>query len=128
MIPDQWLRANVRAALIESGYDAVGARTVREAVGRCVDEPGRGPVRAIILDQSALPDSSEGEADTLRQRCAEAAAILIAPGHRAPAKGEWDEVVRRPVTIGALVRVVRTLVPLPHGPVGPGEHGSSGPS
>jgi len=53
-MPEQWPRALLRAALREAGYDAVGTRNLGTAQRTQSDEPDRGPVRLVVVDQSSL--------------------------------------------------------------------------
>lgn len=110
----QWPRANLRAALRHVGYDAVGAPTLAEAMSVPAAEPARGPVRLILVDQSALHDAGS---DVLLERLLAAhaapAAVLIAPATVETHAGAWRRVLRRPVSIDEIVTAVDALLPLP---------------
>jgi DNA-binding response OmpR family regulator len=111
VMEDQWPRAMLRAALIDAGYDAIGARTTAEALGHPVTDPERGPVRLVVVDEHGL----EPEADIARELAArfdKAALVLIAPAGAPVPTGAWNQVIRRPVSIGELVTEARRLVPL----------------
>lgn len=115
VMPAQWTRALLRAELRESGYDAVGARDLLEALGSGLETPD--PVPLILLDQEAL---AAGDAellhellDRLRARHPGASLVLLAGAtHKAPA-GPFEQVLRRPVSINDIVRAVERVVPLP---------------
>ena len=115
VIPAQWTRALLRAELRESGYDAVGARDLLEALGAGPEIPD--PVRLILLDQEAL---TAGDAqllhellDRLRTRHPAACLVLLAGAtHRAP-EGPFEQVLRRPMSIADIVRAIERVVPLP---------------
>jgi hypothetical protein len=109
---DQWPRALLRAALREDGYDAVGTRAIAGAVRLATPDPDRGPVRLVILAQEALTGTAGRDLDRLRA-ATDAPIVLLAPAGRPVEAGAWTQVVRRPVSIGALVGAVETIVPLP---------------
>ena len=109
---DQWPRALLRAALREGGYDAVGTRAIAGAVRLAAPDPDRGPVRLVILAQEALTGADRRDLDRLRA-ATDAPIVLLAPANRPVEAGPWTQIIRRPVSIGALVGAVETLVPLP---------------
>jgi hypothetical protein len=117
VMPAQWQRALLRAALREVGYDAVGAHHLVESFRSPAVEAGRGPVRLIVVDDSALGDGGDRVlADLLTQlleRHPDAATLLIARSTHAAPAGPWHHVLRRPLSIGEIVRAVETLLPLP---------------
>jgi hypothetical protein len=108
---DQWPRAMLRAALIEAGYDAIGTRTPVEALRHPVTDPERGPVRLVLVDEHALEPETDLARD-LAVRFREASLVLIAPAGGPAPTGAWDQVIRRPVSIGEIVTQARRLVPL----------------
>ena len=112
---DQWLRAGLRGELRERGYDAVGARDLEEARRTARPEPGRGPVRLVLIDQSSLGDGLDSKAvRELRRAIWDAPVVLIAPGNRREAEGEWADVLRRPVSIGEIADYVVGVLPESH--------------
>jgi hypothetical protein len=117
VMPEQWQRALLRAALREAGFDAVGAHHLVEAFRSPAVEAGRGPVCLIVVDDAALDEGGERVlADLLTrllERHAGAATLLIARSTHAAPPGPWHHVLRRPLSIGEIVRAVETLVPLP---------------
>jgi DNA-binding response OmpR family regulator len=110
VMTDQWPRALLRAALRETGYDAVGTRALSGAAYLSAAQPDRGPVGLVLLEQEALAGAGRGDLDRLREATA-APIVLLAPGG-ADSPGPWTEVIHRPVSIGELVRVVEALLPL----------------
>jgi hypothetical protein len=123
--PERVPRALLRAELREAGYDAIGASSLATALRYPPAEPERGPVGLWIVDQAAL-DAAAGPLLALAAtRYPESRFLLVAraglgaggpggPGGLAVAPpGGWSLVLRRPVTIGAIVGAARTLVPLP---------------
>jgi hypothetical protein len=112
VMPDQWPRALLRAALREVGYDAVGTRALAGSTRLIARETGRGPVQLVLLAQEALADADRRDLDRLRE-ATDALVVLLASAGAGDDDGPWAQVVRRPVSIGDLVRVVETLVPLP---------------
>lgn len=108
---DQWPRALIRSALRELGYDAVGTRGLESAMRISADEPGRGTVKLIVVEQSALG----GNAALVREllaRHGRPATLLLAHATSAPSPGQWTSVMRRPFSVDAVVQAVATLLPL----------------
>jgi DNA-binding response OmpR family regulator len=117
---DQWLRAGLRGELRERGYDAVGARDLVEAIRVARPEPGRGPVRLVLVDQSSLGDELDsGAVHELRRAIWNAGVVLIAPGNRKEADGAWTDVLRRPISVGEIADYVARVLPSAHahGPI-----------
>lgn len=113
VVPDQWTRALVRAALREEGYDAVGSRGVREAFRIRPVDPERGLVRVLVVDQDALLANAETLFSALVGRLEEPSTILIRRPTRSAPGGSWHVVLQRPVSVEEIVAAVRTLAPLP---------------
>jgi hypothetical protein len=110
VMPDQWPRALLRAALREVGYDASGTRVLSMVRTRISPEAGRGPLRLVVLDQDALTDADAPELDALRS--ARIPIVLLAPAVRRLHDGPWTQVMRRPFSIGDLVQATERLLPL----------------
>ena len=110
MLPDQWRRALLRAALREVGYDAVGTRNVSAGTRIPAGDPARGDVKLIIVDQDAL-DESEAPVDALIKTHG-AASILIARSTIAAPPGPWQRILSRPLAIDDIVAAVQSLLPL----------------
>jgi DNA-binding response OmpR family regulator len=109
---DQWLRAGLRAELRERGYDAVGARDVAEALGFGRPDPDRGPVALILVDQEALgSELAVSMLARVQARLGSPSLVLIAPGNRQAAQGDWAAVLRRPLTIGEIADHVQRAMP-----------------
>jgi hypothetical protein len=111
VMPAQWPRALLRAALREVGYDAIGTRTVKGARVLLQSSEGRGPVRLILIDQDALTEDAQGDLEMLR-RGSDAPLVLLAPATRRFSEGGWTGVLRRPLTVGELAQAIERLVPL----------------
>jgi CheY-like chemotaxis protein len=109
VLPDQWPRALLRAELREEGYDAVGARSLEEAMVYRPELPERGRVRLLLVDGSEV---SEAALADLLTRHGNPPAVLLAHTAQEIPQGPWVRVLRRPVSIAELARVVRELVPL----------------
>ena len=120
VMPEQWPRALLRAALREVGYDALGAPGLTGALRYRPQAPDRGAVRLVLLDQLVLVDE---EAVTLLgallRRHAAPAPVLVAramPAQSLPAAAvtiPWRRVIRRPANVADLVAAVQALLPLP---------------
>jgi hypothetical protein len=122
IMPEQWPRAMLRAALREAGYDAVGAPGMPAALRYRVDAPGRGPVRLVLVDQAALPgDEAARRLGELLRRHHEPVPLLLAraiPAVPLPGGSDaipWRRVLRRPVSVGDLVAAVQEVLPLASG-------------
>jgi hypothetical protein len=115
IMPEQWPRALLRAALREAGYDAIGTPTLVAALYQAAPDPNRGPVRLVVVEQEALPDDEWQRIEGLRARAPEAALLLLAPRTRPVHEGPWAEIVQRPTSIADLVAVIERLLPLPPG-------------
>lgn len=118
VMPEQWPRALLRAALRDVGYDALGAPGLPGALRYRADAPGRGPVRLVLVDGQALGGEAAALLRSLVQRYAGAATMLLAraiPSAPAVDAGPvpWTRVVRRPISIADLVAAVQQLLPLP---------------
>jgi hypothetical protein len=114
----QWPRALLRAALRHEGYDALGARDLKEALSYSDEEIERGPVRLIIFDRDVLEGHDSLVAE-LTGRYQDALTLLLESAFHPSVEGSWPRVLHHPVTIADIVRTVQDLVPLPSGPVQP---------
>jgi DNA-binding NtrC family response regulator len=113
VMPDQWPRALLRADLRQAGYDAVGTRNLSSAQRIRADEPDRGPVRLVVVDQSALGESGDDQlARLVTSHNAPATMLLARPTVPAPG-GKWRSILRRPVSVGQIVAAAQELLPLP---------------
>src|SRR5258706_6591352 len=113
VMPEQWPRALLRAALREVGYDALGTRTLSSALRVNPNEPDRGPVRLVILDQSVLGGDADDQLVQLLARNESPATILLArPTVALPdPDGSWQRVLRRPVSVGEIVAATQASLP-----------------
>jgi DNA-binding response OmpR family regulator len=108
---EQWERAGLRAELRDRGIDAVGVRDIPEALTQARTESGRGPVRALVIEQDALSDDVEaGMLPRVRKRLGTPQVVLLAHATREPTAGEWDVILRRPISIGEVADTVQRLV------------------
>jgi DNA-binding response OmpR family regulator len=112
VMPEQWRRALLRAALREVGYDAVGTRSLSSALRIRRDEPERGPVRLVILDQSVVSRGGKEQLVELLSLHKAPATILIARPTVAVPEGEWQRVLKRPVSVDEIVSATQQLLPL----------------
>ncbi len=126
---DQWPRALLRAALREAGYDAIGTRTLAGALAYPAHAPGRGPVRGLVVDWSAIdgaPEAGTAEVLTeLRRRHGTVPVVLLASAVHGDPPGQWTRVIRRPFSVEDVVQVVLELVRGAEAPaLGNGDPGS----
>jgi hypothetical protein len=112
VMPDQWRRAMLRAALREVGYDAVGVHGLREAREVRPIVADRGPVGLAILDQQALIGCDRARLDAVRQQLGAPPTILLARATVDAPVGTWTKVLRRPVSVGDILTAVEALLPL----------------
>jgi hypothetical protein len=108
----QWPRALLRAALRHEGYDALGARDLKEALSYPEEETERGPVRLIILDQEVLEGHDSLVAELLG-RHRDALTLILESAFHPSVVGTWQRVLRHPVTIADIVHTTQELLPLP---------------
>jgi hypothetical protein len=114
VMPDQWPRALLRAALREAGYDAIGARTLGSALRVPPLAPDRGVVRLVIVDQPALSGAGCDDAlDRLLARHGAPATLLLARVTVEASHRQWQRVLRRPVSLADIVAAAAALLPLP---------------
>lgn len=114
VMPDQWTRALLRAALREVGYDALGTRTIESALRIPGVDPDRGAVRLIIIDQPALTGAGEDEAlSRLLARHGAPATLLLVRATVTMPTGPWQRVLRRPVSVAEIVSAAADMLPLP---------------
>lgn len=111
IMDDQWPRALLRAALLEAGYDAVGARSVSEALAQPLRDPERGPVRLVVIDRHDVAHHERALDELLGLHGGPIALLLSSAGEATPA-GPWDYVICRPVSIGEIVAAIQVLLPL----------------
>jgi hypothetical protein len=116
IMPDQWPRALLRAQLREDGYDAIGARSVEEALVYRPEVAERGPVRLVLVDADAV---GEGALAGLLDRHGNPPCALLAHAGQEVPPGDWVRVIRRPASIADLARAVGELAPLPERSRGP---------
>jgi CheY-like chemotaxis protein len=112
VMPAQWTRALIRAALRAAGYDAVGATGIREALQVPPREPDRGPVGLLVVDQLALVGGTR-LLETLLTRHNRPETILIARATVGAPEGPWRHVLQRPVSVADVVAAVEEALPLP---------------
>lgn len=108
----------MRAALRHEGYDALGARDLKEALSYAEEEGERGPVRLIILDQEVL-EGHDSLPAALVERHRNALTLVLESAFHPPVAGVWQRVLRHPVTIADIVRTTQEMVPLPSTAVHP---------
>ncbi|MEO8451312.1 MAG: hypothetical protein ABI647_16070, partial [Gemmatimonadota bacterium] len=73
----------------------------------------RGPVRLVIVDSRGLGAEDAVAVPQLLREYREPIALRIAPATLAMPEGSWGRVLRRPLSIGEIVRETQFLLPLP---------------
>jgi FixJ family two-component response regulator len=107
---DHWPRAELRALLIERGYDAIGIETLRDAVLRA-RLPGAALPAVVVVDLAAQ-DAREALVSALFATRVPAIAVGGAiewEQERGRGHG-WTEFLRRPVTLGEIADAVARRV------------------
>jgi hypothetical protein len=115
VMAEQWPRALLRSALRETGYDAVGTRTLSSALRIPVAMPERGPVQLIVVDQSALDGEPDERLERLAASHGHPATMLLARATSAAPAGSWRRVLKRPVSVADVARAVQEVLPLAAG-------------
>jgi hypothetical protein len=111
---DHWPRAFLRAELIERGYDATGFVTLEDAAKRLMRGRALRPALLVLDRRDQVMDESTSALLSRQEVPVLAVADIAHPGD-APA-GPVVEILRRPVTIGAIADAVdRRLRPVPPG-------------
>ena len=110
VMSDHWMRALLRAELIERGFDAVGAPDLTSALLSRPVEKDRGPVRAILIDQDALVEPASRLLDLLVSRHGNPALLLLARSMLDVPPGAWHRIVSRPALIGEIASAIEETV------------------
>jgi hypothetical protein len=101
---DHWPRAYLRAELIERGYTAVGFVAVKDAIFRLIVSPAERPALLVVdLHGQTLDDK---QSNALLHRRVPVIAIADAPSSAIAPPGLFVEILRRPLTIGAIADAV----------------------
>ena len=107
---EQWPRANLRALLLDRGFDAVGFEEIDGALAALKDLHQPKPC-IIVLELNALSPSEE-ELDALG--CLSVPVVAIAGAMEMNqdwiGKIKWAALIKRPITIGHIADKVETLV------------------
>jgi hypothetical protein len=112
IMADQWLRASLRAALREVGYDAVGSRGMAEATKCKRVVFARGAVELLIIDQDVLELKEASSLQGLIRAHDEPQVLLLSHAVLEPPPGSWSQILRRPMTVADIVAAVQALLPL----------------
>lgn len=111
VMPEQWPRALLRAELIERGCDAVGVETLDAALLCAPDDPERGPVGVLLIDQNALDEPSGRLVELIASRLGHPKRLLLTTPSLEEPMGAWDEIIKRPVHVGDLATVIQHWAP-----------------
>ena len=106
---DHWPRVELRALLIERGYDAIGIETVSDAVLRT--RLPRAELPSVIVVDLASLDGSEALLEALFETGVPSIAVAGAVDEeqeRARHRG-WTVFLRRPVTLGEIADAVAVI-------------------
>jgi len=108
--PEQWPRANLRAELIERGYDAVGHVDLAPALAALTGVRPRRP-RVIVLELRGQSIT----ASQMKQLASSGVAVVMIGGAvelREPWIGgcSWGSILKRPVTLGEVADTVDRIM------------------
>jgi len=106
----QWPRALLLAALMEEGYDAVGASSLEEALSQPVQAAGREPVRLIVVDHHISRE--DPRLQTLLQRHPEAKTLFLESAFGSSQPEPPEHRLRYPAFMGDVIQAIRRLMPL----------------
>jgi CheY-like chemotaxis protein len=106
----QWPRALLLAALVEDGYDAVGAASLEEALAQPVQAAGREPVGLIVVDHHISRD--DPRLQTLLQRHPQAKFLFLESAFGSSQPEPPEHRLRYPAFIGEVIQAVERLLPL----------------
>ena len=107
----QWPRALLRGELLESGLDVVGFVTVEDALVALVSAAATRP-DLIVIELKGL---GVGDDEILDQLAQTGLPIMLLGGvvelnSDTVRSGEWVAILKRPFTLGQVVRVVHRLL------------------
>ncbi len=107
---EQWPRANLRALLLDRGFDAIGYEEV-DGVMAALKDPHQPKPCIIVLELHALSPSEE-ELDALARLSIPVVAIAGAVELSQPwvKKFNWAALIQRPVRIGQIADRVEKLI------------------
>lgn len=106
---NHWERANIRAVLIERGFEVDGFVSIFHAVVMLYREIVERPA-AIVLEIRNLPFQSTELYELIRIGTPVILLTGVYEGRELVDEHNWAEVLRRPFTIGQIVRAVERLV------------------
>ena len=109
VMQDHWRRALLLAALVEEGYDAVGASSVEEALAQPAQPPGRGPVGLIVADHHVSREDPIFQNLLQRHPAAKSLFLESAFGSSPPEPAEHR--LRYPAFMGDVIQAVERLLP-----------------
>ena len=106
-----WPRTLLRGELLESGLDVVGFATVEDALVALVSAAATRP-DLIIIELKGL---GVGDAEILDRLAQTGLPVMLLGGvvelnSDTVRSGEWVAILKRPFTLGQVVRVVRRLL------------------
>ena len=105
----QWPRALLLAALLEDGYDAVGAASLEEALAQPVQPPGREPVAVIVVDHHISRDDPLFQ--SLLQRHPGAKSLFLESAFASSQPEPAEHRLRYPIFIGDVVQTIKRMQP-----------------
>jgi hypothetical protein len=104
---DQWASVLLCAELRERGYCAACVASLSAEL--LLPEPGLGPVRVTLADRERCRKNDVTTLQYFRAFGEGPACLLLIAADAEIIAGPWDEVLRRPLTIGALADAVERL-------------------
>ena len=106
-----WPRALLRGELLESGLDVVGFATVEDALVALVSSTASRP-DLIVIELKGLGIGDDEGLDRLAQTGLPVMLLggVVELNSDTVRSGEWVAILKRPFTLGQVVRVVRRLL------------------
>jgi hypothetical protein len=110
---EQWPRANLRALLIDRGFDAIGFMELDQALERLI-HPHYPKPHVIVIELHALtPTDKELNVLTHLHIPMVALAGAMETSQEWVGKVKWAVLIRRPITIGQVADAIETLMRIP---------------
>ena len=109
----QWPRANLRALLIDRGFDAIGFIDLHQALA-ALNEPDYPKPRVIVVELHDLSPTEE-ELETLAHLPIPVIALAgaVEMNQEWIKKVKWAAMIQRPVSIGQVADAIEKLMELP---------------
>jgi len=99
-MPGHWERALIRAELIEREYKVVALEGLGDLLRFDVSAGADVPLGAVIVDRDAIAGVPTWLVTSARAHCRGVPFLLLTGAIGTPDGPAWDEVLRRPISVG----------------------------